>query len=276
MPYGHFKYLVDQSADMGAKTVSLFGYGEPLLDPDLDAKIFYCSTKGLETFITSNGSLLDPGRAKQLMRSGLSHIRFSVHGLFSKDYEKVHRGLSYLLVLRNIFNFIILNRKRNDNKCKISMSVIPMNGENIQNIRDLWEPHVDWLEIWKPHNWADGKYYRPLARKKESCGRPFNGPIQINADGKMMVCCFDYDAKLTVGDTYQNSIEEILKGEAFSHIRSKHETGCLDGLICEQCDQLNEEEENPLLYSNRDPERKINITSSTKFKLETKDGSNNN
>jgi len=101
---------------------------------------------------------------------------------------------------------------------------------------------------------------------KKTCGRPLNGPIQINADGKMMVCCFDFDGKLTVGDTYKDSIADILKGDKFNEIREKHRTGNHTGTICEMCDQLNEDDD-PLIYSSRDPDREIGKTSSTKFKL---------
>ena len=81
-----------------------------------------------------------------------------------------------------------------------------------------------------------------------------------------MVCCFDFNAKLTVGDTRKNTIEEILKGKEFSEIRNKHADGNLTGLICETCDQLNEDDD-PLLYSSRDPDKQIGTTSSTKFKI---------
>jgi hypothetical protein len=149
------------------------------------------------------------------------------------------------------------------------VSVIPMHSENIDAIKEFWLGMVDYLEIWRPHNWVYGKNYRRNNRRKSTCGRPFSGPVQINADGKMMVCCFDYNAEMTVGDTYESTIEDILKGDKFNKIVKKHALGDLIGLPCEKCDQLNEytEEDYPLLYSNRDKEKKINVTSSTKFEL---------
>ena len=267
MPNEHFFMLVDEAKMLGADTISVFGYGEPLLDRDICDKIEYCTRQGMRTFITTNGSLLDIGTTYGLFEAGLSHIRFSVHGIFAKDYEAVHH-LPFTETLRNIFNFIVLNRKRNERKCETSISTIPMAGESIEDIRAMWEPHVNFLEIWKPHNWTDGRNFRKVIRRKQTCGRPFNGPVQINADGKMMVCCFDYDAKLTVGDTYENTIEEILRSDSFEHIRACHKSGNLEGLICDVCDQLNEGD-TPLLYSNRDPEMNLNTTSTTKVKIES-------
>jgi hypothetical protein len=265
MPLEHFMYLVDQAKEMGAQTVSLFGHGEPLTDKVLEEKIEYCREKGVQTFITSNAGLLNEKRAKRILASGLNHIRFSVHG-FEDDYEKVHRGLDWATVIENIENFIYIK-----GECKVSISVIPMHRETVEDIRDFWESkNIDFLEVWKPHNWAYGKSYRFLKpfKRKNTCGRPANGPIQIQADGKMIVCCFDFDGRLNVGDTYWDNIETILKDTRFDIIRERHARGDLSGLICDKCDQLNIEDESPLLYSSRDATRTVGKTSSTKFNME--------
>jgi hypothetical protein len=267
MSFEHFKCLVDQVKDMGAKIVCPFGFGEPLLDKGIFEKIEYCTKKGLETFITSNAYALDTEAAFNLLRSGLSHIRFSVHGITPEGYRKVHRKNTFDLVIRHIYNFIAINKKKYGNQCKVSVSVIPQNGEKIDDIRAMWEQYVDWLEIWRPHNWSNLCNYRKLNKKKGcSCGRPFFGPIQINCDGKMMICCFDFDAKMTIGNTYNDSIENILKGEPLKIIQEKHKKGDFKGLPCEHCDQIYSEVE-PLLYSNRDKTRAKNVSSTTKIKI---------
>lgn len=264
MPFMHFKKLVDEAKQIGADTISIFGFGEPLLDNDLESKVRYCSDKKLFTFITTNASLLTPTRAVGLINAGLGHIRFSCHGVYN-NYDEVHKGLNFSDTHRNIANFLKINSHRYDHPVKTSVTVIPMHGESVNDLLDFWG-NMDDIEVWKPHNWTDGKGFRELGAKKKTCGRPFTGPVQINADGSMMVCCFDFNATLTVGDTYRNTISEILGGERFNLVREAHRTGNLTGLICETCDQLNAGDK-PLLYSTRDPDCNIGVTSSTKFKL---------
>ena len=261
----HFKDIVDEAEELGATDISLFGYGEPLMDRQLWIKLEYCA--GFNTNITTNGSLLDRNMSRALLGAGIRQIRFSAHGI-GANYERVHNRLNWQEFITNVNEFIKINNDIYGHQCITEVSVIPMHGESVQQIRDFWEGTVDFLEIWRPHGWGGGKDFRPIARKKKTCGRPFRGPVQIQADGKMIVCCFDYDGKLAVGDTYENSIEEILKGDKFNDIREAHTTGKLDGLICQTCDQLNIEEQNPLLYSNRDKDMVIGKTSSTKFNLE--------
>ena len=261
MDYNHFCNLVVQAYEMGAELISPFGFGEPLLDKGLAKKIAFCSKMGLETFITTNANLLNLETTRKLLDAGLSHIRFSAHGTYN-NYEKVHRGLSFDTFRRNVFNFI---KVRRDLPCKVDVTVMPMNGESIQDILDFWKGRIDDIEIWKPHSWGGAKHYRDGERKLKTCGRPKVGPVQIQADGKVIPCCFLTNGEIILGDTYVDSIEDILKGEKYRELRRKHETGDLTGLPCETCDQLMIQEISPLLYSTIDNE--INKTSSTKFNL---------
>lgn len=72
---------------------------------------------------------------------------------------------------------------------------------------------------------------------------------------------------MVLGDTYKNTIKEILQGNEYARLRKAHEDGNMTGLPCAECDQLNVGD-NPLLYSNRDERRTIGSTSSIKFNLE--------
>lgn len=268
MGMDHFKSLVDQAKKLKAELISVFGFGEPLMDVGIIDKVRYCTESGLRTFITTNASLLNVDRAFALLKAGLTQIRFSCHGI-NGNYEKVHQGLKFGEVWRNIANFVFINKVRFDHSCRTSVTVIPMHGETVDDIKAFWGGFVDDLEIWTAHNWGQGREYRKPVRKLKSCGRPFNGPVQIQADGTVIPCCFLTNSEIILGDTYKEPIKDILKGKLFNDLRQAHDTGDLSGLICQKCDQLSIEEVSPLLYSSID--NGINKTSSLKFKLQTEE-----
>lgn len=266
MDSAQFTYLIVQARDLGAKVVSPFGFGEPLMDTDIVENIRACTVLRLKTFITTNASLLTVDLAHDLLNARLSKIRFSMHGR-GINYELVHRNFDFVEVMRNINTFLKINETRHENACVTAVTVIPMHGERIEDIRDFWQGKVDEVEIWRPHNFSVGKDYRQGKRVKKTCGRPHSGPVQIQADGLMVACCFDFNGELVLGDTHKESIEDILKGAKYNELRKRHETGDLAGLICESCDQLFKYDKSPLLYSSVDESREIGKTSSTKFKL---------
>jgi radical SAM protein with 4Fe4S-binding SPASM domain len=270
MDYNHFCTLVLEAYELGAELISPFGYGEPLMDKMIADKIAFCSRLGLDTFITTNASLLTLDTTRKLLDAGLSHIRFSAHGIFD-NYEKVH-GLDWNTFERNVFNFIKVKR---DLPCRADVTVIPMNGETVEEIINFWSGKIDDIEIWRPHGWGGKKQYRKSSVKIPTCGRPQRGPVQIQSDGTVIPCCFLMDSEITLGNTYEDSISEILKGEKFKELRRKHMEGELEGLPCLYCDQRLVLEESPLLYSTIGDE--INTTSSVKFNLlEEENGTNNN
>ncbi|MFX0194547.1 MAG: radical SAM/SPASM domain-containing protein [Candidatus Hodarchaeota archaeon] len=259
MEYKHFCNLVVQAYELGATTISPFGYGEPLMDKGLEKKIAFCSRMGLKTFITTNAAMLTLDRTRAILDAGLSHIRFSAHGIFD-NYERVHQ-LDWYMFQRNVWNFIKVKRGI---PIHVDITAIPMH-DDMDEIINYWEGKVDGIAIWKPHGWGGKKQYRKSREKIPTCGRPQRGPVQIQADGTVIPCCFLTDSEIVLGDTHKNTIEEILKGDAYKELRRKHMEGNLKGLVCQYCDQRLLLDESPLLYSSNGTG--INQTSSTKFNL---------
>lgn len=267
MSMEHFENLISQLKDLGAELIVLCGMGEPLVDKHMIERIRFLTENGLNSFITTNAQLLNEEMAHNLLVSGLTHLRFSVHGLLPHQYEAIHKGCRYYTVMNNIYNLMQMR----DDSIEIHTSVTPFYEENIENVRHYWENcmGVDYLEIWKPHNWINAFEYRPLTRKrKKTCGRPLKGPIEVFVDGRLRACCFDWNGDLTFGDTHKNTIVDIIKHDPdFAKLCEAHLTGNYVGYVCKHCDQRNVGD-TPLLYSSRDATCETGKTSTGKNKVE--------
>jgi radical SAM protein with 4Fe4S-binding SPASM domain len=263
MTLANFCEYLDQAIELGITDVSIFGFGEPMIDKGLGEKVAYATRAGLVTHITTNGSLLSVATAHELLDAGLKNIRFSIHSTVPLKYMKVHRKLDWLEVWRNFGNFGAINNQRG-HPCTVHLSVIPIFDETVDEIKRTWERATDYLEIWKPHNWGQGRGYRMLGPRRKTCGRPFSGPLQIQVDGTVIPCCFLTNSELLLGNLNENSLRDILTDEPYERLREAHRAGNLSGYPCESCDQLNAENEGVLLYSNRDPEKKLNRLSTSK------------
>ena len=68
--------------------VLLFSGGEPLLREDLPELAAWAGEKGIRTVVSSNGTLLDPEKARALQQAGVSYVGISLDGL-----EPVHNFL---------------------------------------------------------------------------------------------------------------------------------------------------------------------------------------
>ena len=251
-----YKRSIDEVAELGCKQVVLTGFGEPLIDKRLEQKVAYAKDKGLRTYIISNASLLTRKRAEGLIRAGLDELRLSYYGMRKESYEAVMVGLNFEVTMSNLLGFLELRDELGSKKPRLEINwlVLPENEEDTDHFREFWEPRADAIEIWKPHNFGDGRDYRQRYEEvamKTTCGRPENGPLQIQWDGEVIPCCYDYNNQIVLGNAFEQSVLEVLNGEKYRLLRFAHREKKFNLFpYCDQCDQLLPHAD-ALVYTNR-------------------------
>lgn len=269
-----YERSVDEVAGLGAKKIVLTGFGEPTLDKRLEAKIAYAKDKGLLTYIITNGSTLSTKRARSLIESGLDEMRVSFYGMQPETYNSVMKGLDFDRALRGLLDFLDL-RVKMGSPIRVQLSYLEMeeNRSDTQAFQDFWEPKVDALEIWRPHNWSDGRDYRDRNVSpglRTSCGRPENGPLQIQWNGEVIPCCYDYNNAIVLGNAFKMPVLEIMNGPKFRLLRHAHRSKRFAMFpFCDQCDQLIPHAD-ALIYTNRHnlpPEVAVKLSNTDLFNL---------
>lgn len=269
MDYGLFKLLLDKIINETKQyyTLTFPGMGEPFLDETFSKKIKYSRQKGLNILILTNGSLLDVEKFKEMEDLGVNSIRVSLYGNDRMSYSKVHG------VKENMFDKVksslteICKIKSKTNIILTYNVVDEYNASVLDSWMDYWKGRVDLFEVWQPHNWVDGKNYRVVQQEKmKTCGRPFNTPLQIQVDGTVNMCCFDYNGKLLLGDLKTQTLNEIFNSAIYTKIAACHKKGDFSGsgFICENCDQRNADKNDVMVYSSKfDIAERVNKVSTT-------------
>jgi len=251
-----FKKSVDEITELGCRQVLLQGFGEPLIDKKLEDKIAYAKTKGLRTFITSNASLLTRERTIRLIDAGLDELRVSYYGMRKESYERVMVGLNFETTMDNLMDFLDVRAQRGSKvpRFELNWLVLPENEDDTELFQDFWEPKADAIEIWKPHNFGDGRSYRQRYEEfgvKTTCGRPESGPLQIEWNGEVIPCCYDYNNRIVLGNAFEQPVLEILNSEKYQLLRLSHREKEFKLFpYCDQCDQLLPHAD-ALVYTNR-------------------------
>lgn len=275
MDFQLFKDIIDNTIGYGITNVFLGGYGETLMDPHIIKRVEYVKKYNLFANFISNGALMDTKMAEGLLNAGLDEVRFSFYGSSKEIYETVHKGLNFETTRRNIEGLINLRERLNKKTPEVYVFflILEQNSYQIEDFKKMWEGTVDAVEVWRPHNFGDGREYRGLNEMRESCGRPQRGPIQVQWDGTLIPCCWDYNGCMVLGDLKKNTLEQILKGEAYNNIRDAHNKGDFKKFpFCDKCDQLNKKKD-ALVYSTRHNlpvEEAVKLTNSSLFSLKNK------
>lgn len=239
-----YRRSIDEVVALGATRVVLQGFGEPLIDKTLEQKIAYAKEFNLNTYIITNGSLITRARAKSLIEAGLDEMRVSFYGMSPETYNVVMERLDYHLATKNLLGFLEERAALGLKKPKLELSYLVMkeNESDVDAFKDFWAPRADAIEIWRPHNYGDGRSYRErheAVEIKTTCGRPENGPLQIQWNGEVVPCCYDYNNQIILGNAFESPVLDILNGEKYRLLRLSHRMKQFKLFpYCDQCDQL--------------------------------------
>ncbi len=273
MDQAKYEKSIDEVVELGAKKVVLTGFGEPMLDKRLEKKIAYAKSKGLSTYFITNASALTPVRSQKLLNAGLDEMRVSFYGMRPETYNAVMQGLDFERTKKGVLEFLRL-RDEMGKKTRVQMSYLELkeNASDTGKFREFWEPRVNAIEVWKPHNFGDGRDYRNRLddSQKTSCGRPENGPLQIQWNGEVIPCCYDYNNQIILGNAFETPVLDLLNGPKYRLLRYSHRMKKF-GLFpyCNQCDQLLPHAD-ALVYTNRHnlpPEEAVKLSNTDLFDL---------
>ena len=212
------------------------GFGELAADPDWVWKLSLARDLFEQVHVVTNLSLVEPELLEALARN-TTEIRVSLYAADDADFRRVHRAPAR--VSRQSIESKIRRLVELGACVQLTCCELDENRASVRSFVEKWQGLVDRVEVWRPHNWVDGRCYRPQAEDRVgSCGRPLSGPIQVQVDGTVNVCCFDYDGAMVVGDLTRQSFAEIFSGAELSRIRELHAAGRADELpLCRVCDQ---------------------------------------
>ncbi|MHA1988540.1 MAG: radical SAM/SPASM domain-containing protein [Promethearchaeota archaeon] len=249
-----FKLIIDKLKKEAPQItdVTISGFGEAFLDKGLLEKIEYARKQNYNVYVLTNGSLLHPALIDKLFKLKIHSLRISLHTIKIKPY--FHITGQYKTIVTNILDLIdyaIENRGKTE--ITITADVIDENRDDVKDLIEYFKDEPVILEIWEPHNWINWGNYREGKIVKKTCGRPFNGPLQIQVDGTINMCCFDYNGKLLLGNFLNQTLEEIFNSEPYLTIKKHHEEGTIEqsNLLCAKCDQLIDPGKDIVVYNNK-------------------------
>ncbi len=240
------KDVIDQSIELGAKTFSLIGGGEPLIYNNLFKVIDYIKAKNKKCIVFTNGTLITKEIANKLFNEKISivvklnSIEPSVQDfLAGKEgtFKKIQQGITNLM-----------NAGYPDKETKLGMQTI-ICKQNKEEIKQLWVwarknkiiPYFEILtyqgrllknqdlilskeeleKIFKQINKIDEKEFKyewipkpPLM--SYSCQRN-KYSIHIKSNGDIQPCV---GIEITLGNIRKNKIKEILKHETIFKLRN--------------------------------------------------------
>lgn len=230
-----FKRILD-AADPYVNSVGLFYGGEPMLNKQLPAMVAYARQKRVETFFSTNATMLTDDAIEEVLDCGLDKMTISFDGLSKETYEKYRVGADFHDVYAKIQKIARRKKERGLARPHLQLQFIVMkhNQHEIPGLaqakRDLGVDEIvikavaipTWIyddqgkvnalfSEWLPEKkWSKYKGERAGAQvkgKQNRCEWLHKGVVHW--DGRLSLCCFDYDAKHVYGNLLTTPLSRI-------------------------------------------------------------------
>lgn len=232
-----YRKIIVEASKLGIKKLDLRNFGEPLLDKKLEERVFFAKKyRFINTFIYTNALLLTKERYISLSNSGLDNIIVSISP--KREFDLTRRGISYGQIFNNIAQCIkeykqgeLLNLYRS----AIEVHIIASNStkeecmETEDMLREIGIENILQAHI---HNWANTTDGISL-KNQNPCHRLFDS-ITILRDGKVALCCIDYDGEYIMGDLNKGSLADVINSNIYCGMRKIHLKGIFPK-ICQKC-----------------------------------------
>jgi radical SAM protein with 4Fe4S-binding SPASM domain len=277
-PLGHmsdalFEKIFD-AAEFFTEPCWFHWFGEPLMHPRLFEQIAYAKSRGVPNLgISTNATLLNAARAEAILHSPLDTVMVAIDGTRKDVYEKIRISSSFTFeeVCENVREFLALRKRYGKRTPHTILSIIVMEDTKAQldDFRREWTGHGADEILFKEYvTWANQSQSEEFvqlapAEKREHLAHGARAfpcffmweSVVIGWDGRVVPCCFDYDATVTLGDLNTQSLRDIWNGEKYVALRTKELQGRNDTPLCRNCKQAPGFARNPIwpLQAGRSP-----------------------
>lgn len=246
-----FKKIIDETHE-SVFLISLWGWGEPFLNPHIFEMIAYAKSRGIQLICSTNGHFLKrPGQAERLVDSGLDVLIVAVDGAVQDTYALYRRPGRLKDVLEGIRRLADHKRDRKSPTPRINVRMVVMRqneGEipamielarscgadilSLKTMNPLSEnpysldrtPHCDHGNPFIPKDPRHRRFaytgdrMTRIRLKKNPCKRLWNNP-KILDDGTVCTCTCDVAGKLRMGDLRRQALKHIWEAKPYRSVR---------------------------------------------------------
>ena len=241
-----FNHIIDQlvAHTFIPRVVVLYHGGEPLLNKNLSLYIRVLKEMGIrKTSITTNASLLNEERSKELIMAGLDELQISFDGQCPDENNDIRKGGGFYMNAANVKSFCKVRKALGRNNPNIIIGNVQICDratlETIHNkdkqvtlknaptyLIEYFSDEHDEMEfisfpamVWPGYEKfgnLDTIYFDAVNPKY--CG-PLFETFTILSNGDVVLCCYDLKGELVLGNIYRESVFDIWNSEEYSNIR---------------------------------------------------------
>ena len=237
-----YKKVVEE---MAPDLMYLYFYfqGEPYMHPRFTDMVRYAADRGIYTVTSTNAHFLTERKAEETVRSGLDRILISMDGTTQETYaqyrihghlEKVLEGTRMLVEARRrlrsatphiVIQFLVV--RPNEHQIEEAREIARQLGVDdivfkTAQIYDYASGHplIPTIDTYSRYRKADSGEWELKNKLENQCWKLWHSAV-MTWDGKVVPCCFDKDARYTMGNMQEKTFRSIWNSPSYIHFRQR-------------------------------------------------------
>jgi len=231
---------------MSAKCLTLHGYGEPLIDPNITARVALCKQYNIPTYFSCVPANINVEKIVQLMQAGLDVIKFSIDSLDDIEAKEIRGKHNNYTQAYEKIQEILKQRKELRLQTVVVCTMLELSTDESSLAKQKKFLEIfDNQDIFAYVKSLDNRWYNDLDEALQNkshyasqyCEFPWTS-LTIMSNGDVVPCTQDYDNEMIFGNIKENSLEDIWNSKKYEEFRSWHVDGNFPaGNKCnERCD----------------------------------------
>ncbi len=223
------------------KVIQLHGYGDPLLDSDMAARLALLEERRFPSYFSCNPSNIDIAKNLEMFENGLDFIKYSIETVDDMVHKQIRGAKSdFTESYRKILKLVEEKEKR---KLGTRIVITMLNlfrtdqEEDYLRLRDAFKG-IDVYVYLKSQDqqWYENKWKGTKSiHWTEFCQCPWSS-VTIKSNGEAAMCMEDFNNEIILGDARTEPLAAIWNGARYAEFRRSH-FDMPDGIKCtKQCD----------------------------------------
>ncbi len=248
MNFGDYKNIIDEVNEY-IFHLRLWGWGEPLLHPEIFEMIKYAKSKKMYVNLSTNASFLNKEKVKKIIDSKIDNFIVSLDGITSNVYEKYRKRGNFTNILESI-RFLSKYKKEKNSRTKITIQFIVMkhNEHQIKDFINLIKSYgldfqiktvgamvpenINKIKKFLPKNPRYNRYVEGKEKpQKPMCLRE----AFILQNGNVSACCNDAYGEYIFGNIKTQNLKEIWKNKRYRNFREMAQKRKVNNPMCNLC-----------------------------------------
>ena len=224
-----------------SKVIQLHGYGDPLLDKNMEEYIRVLTERGFPTYFSCNPANIDLAATYRMLDAGLKYIKYSIESVNDERYRQIRgKAANFSNSYGDILQVLDYKEKHDlDTTVVITMLDLNRSDQN-EEYYELKKAFGD-LDVYIYLKSEDCQWYRKdyhgtkSIHWSEPCKHPWLS-MTVKSNGEVAMCMEDFNNEIILGDIKFENLFDIWNGEQYKQFRRQHIERTASIKCYEQCD----------------------------------------